>query len=109
QENTRVRHLEGGKKIVSKGDDFFDEDILKALTKEPQKGAKAMHNILSKMKVKTGDLFLLWRMRVLAGREELVLTGDPTKGWKEFDVRLPGGAPAAEATPVEEDPGLASE
>ncbi|TCJ12564.1 DUF1835 domain-containing protein [Flaviaesturariibacter flavus] len=95
QENTRVRHLEGGKKIVSKGDDFFDADILKALTKEPQKGAKAMHNILSKMKVKTGDIFLLWRMRVLHERGELVITGDPAKGWKEFDVRLPGGASIA--------------
>lgn len=94
QEGTRVRHLEGGKKIVSKGDDFFDADILKTLTKEPQKGAKAVHNILSKMKVKTGDVFLLWRMRVLAERGELVLGGDMTKGWKEFDVKLPGGVGA---------------
>lgn len=90
-ENALVRHLEGGKKIASKGADFFDEDILKNLTKEPQKGAKAMTNILAKMKVKTGDVFLLWRMRVLAERGELDLNGDPTKGWKEFDVRLPGG------------------
>ncbi|RYY38894.1 MAG: DUF1835 domain-containing protein [Chitinophagaceae bacterium] len=90
-ENTMVRILEGGKKIVSKAADFFDEDILKQLTKEPQKGSKAISGVLSKMKIKTGDIFLLWRMRVLAEREEIVLTGDPSKGWKDFDVRLPGG------------------
>ena len=90
-ENSMVRILEGGKKIASKGADYFDEDILKNLTKEPQKGNKAMATILGKMKIKTGDLFLLWRMRVLAERGELDLNGDPSKGWKEFDVRLPGG------------------
>ncbi|RYY89292.1 MAG: DUF1835 domain-containing protein [Chitinophagaceae bacterium] len=91
-ENTMVRILEGGKKIASKGADFYDEDILRHLTKEPQKGNKAMSTILAKMKIKTGDIFLLWRMRVLAERGELILNGDPAKGWKDFDVKLPGGA-----------------
>jgi hypothetical protein len=47
-ENGAVRILEGGKKIVSKDSDYFDADILKALTKEPQKGSKVMFQILSK-------------------------------------------------------------
>jgi hypothetical protein len=90
-----VRILEGGKKIASKPDDYYDADILKALTKEPQKGNKVMFNILSKMKVKTGDVFLLWRMRMMAEAGELVITGDTTKGWKDFDVKLPGGGGTA--------------
>lgn len=87
-ENAMVRILEGGKKIVSKDDDFYDMDILKSLTAEWQKGNRAMQQILSKMKLKTGDVFLLWRIRQLAAQEKVELNGDTTKGWKEFEVRL---------------------
>ena len=87
-ENAMVRSLEGGKKIVSKEVHFYDMDILKSLTGEWQKGSRAMHNILSKMKIKTGDVFLLWRMRHLVEEGKMELAGDPSKGWKEFEVRL---------------------
>lgn len=87
-ENAMVRILEGGKKIASKGDDFYDMDILKSLSAEWQKGARAMQQILSKIKIKTGDVFLLWRMKHLVAQEKLELQGEPTKGWKEFEVKL---------------------
>ncbi|HEX2532457.1 MAG TPA: DUF1835 domain-containing protein [Chitinophagaceae bacterium] len=87
-ENAMVRILEGGKKIVSKEDSFYDADILKNLSADWQKGNRAMNNILAKMKIKTGDLFLLWRMRVLAAEGKMELNGDPSRGWKEFEVRL---------------------
>ncbi len=93
-ENALIRILEGGKKIAGRPDDFYDKDILSALTPEPQKGSKAMFAVLSKMKIKTGDTFLLWRMKHLAAQEEIELTGDPSKGWKEFEVRLKTAAPA---------------
>ncbi len=87
-ENAMVRILEGGKKIASKEEDFYDNDILTGLTNDWQKGNKAMHNILGKMKLKTGDVFLLWRMKKLAEEEKLEMTGDTSKGWKEFEVKL---------------------
>lgn len=87
-ENAMVRILEGGKKIAGKEEDFYDKDILTALSKDWQKGSRAMHNILGKMKIKTGDIFLLWRMKELAANEKLEINGDPSKGWKEFEVRL---------------------
>src|SRR2546428_2113994 len=62
-ENAMIRILEGGKKIVGKDAGFYDADILQALTTKWQKGNRAMHFILSKMKIKTGDVFLLGRMR----------------------------------------------
>jgi hypothetical protein len=65
-ENAMVRILEGGKKIAGVKEEFFDADILKGLTTEWQKGNKAMHSVLSKMKIKTGDVFLLNRMKKLA-------------------------------------------
>ena len=88
EENASVRILEGGKKIVSKEEDFYDKEILANLTKEPQKGSKAMQNILSKMKIKTGDVFLLGRMKTLMNSDQLEITGDTTKSWKDFEVKL---------------------
>lgn len=87
-ENAIVRILEGGKKIVSKEEDFYDSDILKNLSTDWQKGSKAMHNLLSKMKIKTGDVFLLWRMKKLSEQEKLEINGDTTKSWKEFEIKL---------------------
>jgi hypothetical protein len=87
-ENAMVRILEGGKKIASKEAGFYDMDILKSLTADWQKGNKAMHHILAKMKIKTGDVFLLWRIKQLAEEDKIELLGEPHKGWKEFDVRL---------------------
>jgi hypothetical protein len=87
-ENAMIRILEGGKKIVSKEDSFYDKDVLAGLTNEWQKGHRAMQNILGKMKIKTGDLFLLWRMRQLAEEGKIEINGDPSKGWKDFEVRL---------------------
>jgi hypothetical protein len=87
-ENAIVRILEGGKKIAGKEESFYDKDILSALNNEWQKGNRAMQGILSKMKVKTGDVFLLWRMRKLAAEDQIEINGDPSKGWKEFEVKL---------------------
>ncbi|MFL5774175.1 MAG: DUF3658 domain-containing protein [Flavisolibacter sp.] len=77
EENGLVRILEGGKKIVSQDENFYDKDILTGLTTEWQKGNRAMHQILAKMKVKTGDVFLLWRMKHLmeAGKIEINVNG----------------------------------
>ncbi|RYZ60859.1 MAG: DUF1835 domain-containing protein [Chitinophagaceae bacterium] len=92
-ENGAIRILEGGKKIVSKEADFYDKDILAGLTKEAQKGNRALQSILSKMKIKTGDVTLLNRMKVLAEEGLIELTGEPSKGWKEFDVKLKSATP----------------
>src|SRR5215203_700561 len=75
-ENALIRILEGGKKITSQPDDFYDMDILKSLTSTWQKGNKAMHTILSKMKIKTGDVFLLLRMKYLADLDKIEIAGD---------------------------------
>lgn len=101
EENAPVRILEGGKKIVSKDADFYDKDILAGLTNEAQKGNRALQNILSKMKIKTGDVTLLNRMKVLAEEGKIDLNGEPSKGWKEFEVKLKSAAPAESETPTE--------
>ena len=99
-ENAMVRILEGGKKIVSKSEDFYDKDILSGLTNEWQKGNKVMHAILGKMTIKTGDVFLLWRMKKLAEEEKIEIHGDTSKGWKDFEVKLKSAA--TEEIPTEQ-------
>ncbi|MEO7530310.1 MAG: DUF3658 domain-containing protein, partial [Sediminibacterium sp.] len=96
-ENATVRFLEGGKKIVGKDADFYDKDILVNVTATPQKLMKLLGNTLSKMKVRTGDVFLVWRIRELAIEGRLDVQGDWSKGWKELTVSLPGGVAAAAA------------
>jgi hypothetical protein len=100
-ENTTVRILEGGKKIAGKADDFYDNDILVNLTNEFQKGNRAISNILSKMKIKTGDVFLLWRMKKLVEEDKLEINGDTSKSWKDFEVRLKSIVPSETTTEVQ--------
>ena len=87
-ENAMIRILEGGKKIAGQEVDFYDKDILNNLTGEFQKGNRAIVAILSKMKIKTGDVFLLWRIKNLAEQGKLEINGDTTKSWKEFEIRV---------------------
>ena len=89
-ENATVRILEGGKKIVGKEDSFYDSEILKNITNEWQKATRVLSNTLHRMKIKTGDVFVMWRMKQLISEGKIESLGDVNAGWKEFDVRKPG-------------------
>ncbi len=91
QESAMVRFLEGGKKIIGKEVNFFDKDILAHINAEPQKLSKILTNTLSKMKVKTGDVFLVWRIRELIQEGKLEAIGDWNKSWKDISVKIQGG------------------
>ena len=88
RENSGARLLEGGKKIVSKDYDHYDTEMLTVITSEPQKLNKIVSNILSKTKIKTSDVFLVWRIKKLAEFGDVEITGDWEKGWKEITVKL---------------------
>ena len=90
QESAMVRFLEGGKKIIGKEVSFFDKDILAHINSEPQKLSKILTNTLSKMKVKTGDVFLVWRIRELINEGKLEAIGDWNKSWKDISVKMQG-------------------
>jgi len=92
QENEGVRFLEGGKKLVSMPISFYDKEILSLLTKNAQKLPSALAHILSKMKVKTGDTFIVFRLKALAEQGKIVLAGNWEKGWKDMVVQMPGGS-----------------
>lgn len=90
EENNLVRILEGGKKIAGKEEAFYDPEILKNLTGEWQKANRVLTNTLHRMKIKTGDVFLMWRIKQLVGEGRIDMTGDMNKGWKDFDIRVAG-------------------
>jgi len=96
EENGMVRILEGGKKIASKDETFYDNELLKNLTGDWQKATRVLTNTLHRMKIKTGDVFLMWRMKQLIGEGKIEVTGDLNKGWKDFDVKLAGAKSKAE-------------
>ncbi len=83
-------YLEGGKKIVAREESFYDNDILKNLSTEWQKAWRVLSNTLHRMKIKTGDVYIMWRMKQLIMEGRIETLGDVGKGWKEFDVKLPG-------------------
>lgn len=87
EENAMVRILEGGKKIAGKDVTFYDSEIIKNITGEWQKAWRVLSNTLHRMKVKTGDVFIMWRMKELIGEGKIEVTGDITKGWKDFEVK----------------------
>jgi len=90
EENATVRILEGGKKIVAKEESFYDSEILKNITADWQKATRALSNTLHRMKIKTGDVFLMWRMKQLISAGKIETMGNMEGGWKEFDVRKTG-------------------
>lgn len=87
-ENAAIRILEGGKKIISKEETFFDKDILSAITPDFQKLNKVLNTILSKMKIQTGDVFLVWRIKQLINEQKLTIQGSWEKGWKDIEVKI---------------------
>jgi hypothetical protein len=98
-ESAVVRILEGGKKIVSKEANFYDKELLSAVTGEAQKLGRYLQHVLGKMKIKTGDAFLVWRLRELAAQGSVEMSGDWNKGWKEIQLKT---ASATAATPSAE-------
>lgn len=81
-----VRLLEGGKKIVTRGLDFYDDELLKYVTGEWQKANKVINQFLNKSKETTGDAYLLWRLKSLAASGGMDFQGD-LRGMRDFEVK----------------------
>lgn len=88
-ENAIVRTLEGGKKIISKEASYYDAGIFSLLQKEPQKLTRYLHSFYAKTKTHTGDVFIVWRIRMLAEENKILINGDWTKGWKDITIQTP--------------------
>jgi hypothetical protein len=86
-ENAMVRILEGGKKIVSKEEHFYDKEILAAINNNAQKLNKVLQHIAAKQKIQLPDVFVFSRLQALAAAMKIEIVGDSAKGWKELAVK----------------------
>jgi hypothetical protein len=85
-ENSGIRLLEGGKKIVSEEENFYDAELKKYITADWQKASKIIHQFLSKAKHTTGDMFLLWRLKKMI-EMELVDVQGKVGNMKDFEIK----------------------
>ena len=89
-QNSLIRYLEGGKKLVSKSIDMHDGEIKKNITPESQKLTKIITQLLSKQKSGLTDTFIAWRLRLMAENGEIEWQDEKNKGWKETQIKLAG-------------------
>lgn len=85
-ENKGVRLLEGGKKLVQHGYDFYDVELKQFISKDWQKAGKIIGQFLSKGKHTTGDAYLLWRLKTIISGGEYDIQGEP-KQMKDFEIK----------------------
>jgi hypothetical protein len=98
-ENGGVRTFEGGKKLLSRPENYYDAQLISTLSGQFQKSSRVLNNAMTKYNLPTGDTHLAWRLRELAGQGLIELRGDASKPYREWDVRLPVPA-EEEAAPL---------
>lgn len=92
--NAGIRTAEGGKKLASRADDFYDELLLGFCTAQYQKASRIISQAMGRHFIPTGDLFLGWRLREMAAMGRLELQGDTAKTLKDFELRKPANIAA---------------
>jgi hypothetical protein len=86
-ENKGVRILEGGKKLLQYGYDYYDDELMKHITADWQKVNKLLHAFFPKAKTTTGDAYLLWRLKLMISDQKIDAQGN-MKYAKDFEVKL---------------------
>ncbi|CAN5787940.1 hypothetical protein BH10BAC3_BH10BAC3_25100 [soil metagenome] len=86
-ENKIVRLLEGGKKLAQADEDYYDANIVKYVSGDFQKANRILQQYYSKEKETTADIFMLWRLKKLAGDKDWEIKGDIAKSSKDFEIR----------------------
>lgn len=86
-ENKGVRTLEGGKRLIQHDYDYYDSELLTFITADWQKVNRLFHSFFSKSKNTTGDMYLLWRLKLMIAEGKIDAQGE-LKGMKDFEVKL---------------------
>ena len=105
RENKMVRLLEGGKKLAQVNEDYYDAGIVKYVNGEFQKGSRILQQYYSKEKDTTADVFVLWRIKLLAKTSGWEVRGDISKGSKDFEIKDPSIASTRKKAAVENETG----
>jgi hypothetical protein len=81
-----IRLLEGGKKLLPKAIEYYDNELLKYVTGDYQKASKIINQFLLKSKETTGDAFLLWRLNSFVSSGLLEVQGS-AKSMSQLELR----------------------
>ena len=101
KENAGIRIHEGGKRLTSKSEEHYDNQLISFCSHQYQKASKVVSQALARYNVPTGDLYLGWRLRKMVESGRLELQGDVTKALKDFEVKMPGdGTNAQYSLPI---------
>jgi len=87
-QNAGVRILEGGKKLISKPINYYDDQLLSGLSTNFQKAGKIINQAMSKFKMTCGDSFLAGRLRFVLTEDIIERKGEAGKGYKDWELRL---------------------
>lgn len=79
QENAEIRIYEGGKKIISKSENYFDSFIKNSVTNEPQKATKIVSETMKKMTQTVSNTFIEYRLRQLILQNYFDIQGNPER------------------------------
>ncbi len=92
-ENATIRSYEGGKKILSRNENYYDQALLNQLqfTNGFVKANKVVAQALAKITDTLSNYFLEQRLRLLISEEKIQAQGDITKALKDFEVKKLGG------------------
>jgi hypothetical protein len=93
-EDKEVRLLEGGKKISQTDHEYYDRELESFITNDWQKASKIIHNFLTKGKNRTGDVYLLWRIKLMISAGRIDAQGE-IKNMKDFEVKSKVAAPVS--------------
>lgn len=86
EQDKPVRLLEGGKKLVQRDINFYDDELQQYVSADWQKVSRILHQFLGKARQTTGDAFLLWRLKQLVAEGKLEAQGE-LKGMKDFELK----------------------
>ena len=101
-DGNEVRLLEGGKKLSSYGVHFYDNLLKKYVVGDFQKASKIISQFLGKETEKTGDAFLLWRLKGLIEANSWEVKGE-IKCMKDFELKNPNMASLKKKAIAEEE------
>lgn len=88
---TGIRLLEGGKKLLQKTENYYDEALKKYVIGDFQKASKIISQFLSREKEIIGDAFLLWRLKNMIEENSWEMRGE-LKNMKDFELKNPNVA-----------------
>jgi hypothetical protein len=90
-----IRLLEGGKKLLPKAIEYYDNELLKYVTGDYQKASKIINQFLLKSKETTGDAFLVWRLNSFVSSGILEVQGS-AKSMNQLELRKAAAQKVAE-------------